>query len=332
MNIDFTAITNNNASYLVILLYGIMTSFHCIGMCGGFVLSGNISLVKDKRKSLETGILYNVGRIISYTTVGAIAGGLGSIVVLSSFLKGALPFVAGIIMIIMGLNFLGVLKKIKINFSLKNKFGNKLFEDKSKNMFAVGLLSGFLPCGPMQAIQFYSLATASITRGALVMFVFAIGTVPILFLFGYFSSLLNAKFTKIVLKLSSIVLITMGLLMALRGLTLWGVNIDISKIWSQNDSAITATVKDDKQVLITEFTDEKFFHVAFKKGVPVKWIINVDKKYVGECVASVLIKEYGVEMELVEGENVIEFTPEEAKDVTYSSICGMISSVITIYE
>lgn len=332
MNMDFTAITNNNASYWVIFLYGIMTSFHCISMCGGFILSGSISIHSEKGKNIKTGLLYNVGRIISYTTVGAIAGGVGSIVVLSGVLKGALPFIAGILMIIMGLNFLGVLKKIKINFSLQKIFGNKIFENKSKNMFLVGLMSGLLPCGPMQAVQIYSLATASVLKGSLVMFVFAIGTVPVLFLFGYFSSILNVKFTKIVLKLSAVVLIIMGLLMVCRGLTLWGVKIDASKLWSQNTDAITATVRDDEQVLITEFTDEKFYNVAFKEGIPVKWIINVDKKYVGECTATIMIEEYGVKVELNEGENIIKFTPKEARNVTYSSWCGMLSGVITIYE
>lgn len=332
MDMEFTSITNNTASYWVIFLYGIMTSFHCISMCGGFILSGSLSIDKEKGTIVKTSLLYNVGRIISYTAVGAIAGGIGSIVVLSGILKGALPFVAGILMVIMGLNFLGILKKIKINFSLKKAFTNKVFENKSKNMLLVGLMSGLLPCGPMQAVQIYSLATASVTRGALVMFVFALGTVPVLFLFGYFSSLLNIKFTKIVLKLSAVVLIIMGSFMAYRGLTLWGVKIDVSKLWRQNTNAIAATVRNDEQVLITEFTNEKFYNVAFKEGITVKWIINVDKKYVGECTSTIIIEEYGVKVALNEGENIIKFTPKEAKNVTYSSWCGMLSGDITIYK
>jgi hypothetical protein len=164
------------------------------------------------------------------------------------------------------------------------------------------------------------------------MFIFSIGTVPVLFLFGYFSNLLNVKFTKVILKLSAVVLIVMGFFMVNRGLSLWGIKADISQLWTKNNYAIAATVKGDEQVLITEFTDEKFPNVAFKKGIPVKWIINVDKKYVGECTSTILIEEYGVKVELKEGENTIKFTPKEAKDVTYSSWCGMLSGDITIYE
>lgn len=339
MNIDFSSIANNNASLLVLFIYGVMTSFHCISMCGGIILSGSLSISngeKDKSKNAKAMLLYNIGRILSYTLVGAIAGGLGSFIALTGFLKGALPVIAGVIMIIMGLNFLGVLKKIKISSLLSKIFKNKVYEskifkDKSQNMLIVGLVTGLFPCGPMQAIQFYSLATASIFRGGLAMFVFAIGTVPILFLFGLLSNLLNAKFTKIALKASSIILIFMGLFMINRGFALWEIRIDPSSLWTKNDKVITATVRDDEQTLITEFTDKEFPHVAFKKGIPVKWIINMDKKYVGECKATIEIPEYNIKLELAEGENIITFTPEEEKEVGYNSWCGMLSNTITIY-
>lgn len=332
MIIDFSSIENNTASFLVLFIYGIVTSFHCISMCGGIILTGSIGGNKDKSKNVKTMLLYNVGRIVSYTIIGAIAGGLGGFISLTGFLKGALPIVAGILMIIMGLNFLGIFRKIKISYSFIKIFGNKIFGNRSNNMFIAGLITGLFPCGPMQAIQFYSLATASVVKGALAMFIFAIGTLPVLFLFGVFSNLLSVKFTKIALKISSILIIIMGLLMINRGLALWEIKIDPSKIWSDNDKAITATVRQDEQTLITEFTDEEFYHVAFKKGIPVKWIINMDKKYVGECVSTIEIPEYDIKIQLVEGENIIAFTPEEEKDVAYNSWCGMLSNTITIYK
>lgn len=332
MNIDFSSIANNNASFFVLFIYGIMTSFHCISMCGGIILTGSIGIDKNKTKNVKAMLLYNVGRIISYTGIGAIAGGFGGFISLTGFFKGALPIVAGILMIVMGLNFLGVFKKIKIGFSFKKILDNKILKNKSNNMFIIGLMTGLFPCGPMQVIQFYSLATASVVKGALAMFIFAIGTLPVLFLFGVLSNFFNVKFTKIALKASSILIIIMGLLMISRGLALWEVKIDPSKIWTDNDKVITATVRQDEQILITEFTDKEFYHVALKKGIPVKWIINMDKKYVGECVSTIEIPEYDIKLELVEGENIITFTPEEEKEVIYNSWCGMLSNKITIYK
>jgi sulfite exporter TauE/SafE len=340
MLIDFSSIGDNSASLLVIFLYGIMTSFHCISMCGGIILTGSLSISDgsiDKSKNVKPMAHYNAGRVIAYTIFGAVAGGLGSLIALTGFLKGLLPLITGILMVIMGLNFIGALKKIKVssifNRIFKNKvYESKLFKDKSKNMFIVGLVTGLFPCGPMQAIQLYSLATANVVKGAVVMFIFAIGTVPILFLFGVLSSLLNAKFTKIALKLSSVILIIMGLFMVNRGLALWEIKIDPLSIFSNNDKVITATVRDNEQTLITEFTDEEFPHLAFKKGIPVKWIINMDEKYVGECKATIEIDEYDIKVELNAGENIITFTPEEEKEIGYNSWCGMLSNKITIYS
>ena len=325
---DFSSIANGSASYIVIFIYGFLTSFHCIGMCGGFVLAGSTS----KEKNIKTALFYNLGRIISYTIAGFIVGCIGSLFVITGVFKGILPFIGGLFMIFMALNFLGILKKFKVKLPKFAKIINIFFNNKSKNMFYMGLISALLPCGPMQGIQFYALSTASPVKGSAAMFIFAIGTVPVLFLFGVFSNLLNMKFRNTALKLSACLLMVMGIFMINRSMALFGVNMDISKVWTDKDKVITAVVNNDEQVLMTEFNEDKFDAVAFKKGVPVKWIINVDKEYVGDCKASIEIPEYDVKMEFKEGRNVITFTPEEAKEVVYSSICGMLSNKITIYE
>ena len=325
---DFSSITNGSASYVVIFVYGFLTSFHCIGMCGGFVLAGSTS----KEKDIKTIIFYNLGRIISYTTAGFIVGSIGSLFVITGVFKGILPFIGGIFMIFMALNFLGIMKKFKVSIPIFNKMLKIIVKNKSKNMFYMGIITALLPCGPMQGVQFYALASASAIKGAAAMFIFAIGTVPVIFLFGVFSSLLNMKFRKAALKLSACLLITMGIFMINRSMVLFGVNLDVFKIWTEQDKVITATVSGDEQVLMTEFSDKKFDAVAFKKGVPVKWIINVDEKYIGECKASIDIPEYNVKMEFKEGRNIISFIPNEEKEIMYSSICGMLSNKIIIYE
>ncbi|MGN0145249.1 MAG: sulfite exporter TauE/SafE family protein [Clostridium sp.] len=325
---NFSSIADGSASYLIIFIYGFLTSFHCIGMCGGFVLAGSTS----KEKNIKTTLFYNFGRIISYTIAGFIVGSIGSLFVITGIFKGILPFIGGLFMIFMALNFLGILKKFKIQLPKLNKVVNIFLKDKNKNMFFMGLISALLPCGPMQGMQFYSLSSASPLKGAAAMFTFAIGTVPVLFLFGVFSNLLNMKFRKAALNLSAYLLIVMGICMVNRSLVLFGVDRDVLKIWTDKDKMITATVNENEQILITEFNDERFDTVAFKKGIPAKWIINVDKKYVGECKASIDIPEYNIKMEFKEGRNVISFTPDEGKEIIYSSICGMLSNKIIIYE
>ena len=328
LEMNFSEITDGSASYLLIFIYGFLTSFHCIGMCGGVILAGSIS----KERSIKSVLYYNIGRIISYTTAGFIVGCIGSLFVITGIFKGILPFIGGGFMIVMALNFLGILRKFKVELPKSKKILNIFFNKKNRGMFYMGLISALLPCGPMQAIQFYALSNGNPIKGAVAMLTFAVGTVPVLFIFGVFSNLLSMKFKKTALNLSACVLMIMGILMIGRSFVLFGVKIDPSKIFKQEDMVITATVSNNEQVLMTEFNDKKFDKVAFKKGVPVKWIINVDKKYEGNCKASIEIPEYNIKKEFTEGRNVIEFTPYEEKEIVYSSICGMLSSKIIIYE
>ena len=327
MLFDFTSITDNTASYLVIFIYGVVISFHCISMCGGFILSGSILGSFDKKQTFKTPFVYNAGRLISYTLIGGIAGGVGSLFTLSNVLNGALPFISGIFMIIIGLNFIGIFRRLRVNIPICGQVWGKLFKNKNNNMFIVGLGTGILPCGAMQAVQLYSLASGSIIKGALAMLVFCLGTVPMLFSFGYFSSLLKNKFKHYIVKISAVLLIVIGGSMVFRGLSLWG--IDTSIIFGSSNY-IQADIKNNKQIVITEFDDKKFPDLAFKKGIPAEWVINVDKKYVGECVASIEIDEYDVKIELKEGKNIIQFTPDESGIIVYSSICGMESGHISI--
>ena len=90
------------SSYGILFALGIATSLHCLSMCGGIVISQSIAF----QNPIKSTLLYNVGRVISYTTVGAIVGGIGSIVSFSPILKGYITIFAGVFMILMGLSML----------------------------------------------------------------------------------------------------------------------------------------------------------------------------------------------------------------------------------
>ena len=94
----------------VIFLIGLFTSLHCIGMCGGINLSQTLdtSAAQMRRETFRRGLLYNGGRVISYTLIGGIVGGIGSTLSVSLTLQGTIIIVAGLIMLIMGLNMLGL--------------------------------------------------------------------------------------------------------------------------------------------------------------------------------------------------------------------------------
>ncbi|MBU3192266.1 sulfite exporter TauE/SafE family protein [Clostridium bowmanii] len=114
-----------NASYLVLFIVGIFTSLHCVGMCGGIMLSQSIRAEnKSNFQSLKPAIFYNLGRVISYTILGGIVGALGSVFSLTLQFKAGLQVLAGIFMIIMGLNMSGYSLFRRFNIKLPWSFCN----------------------------------------------------------------------------------------------------------------------------------------------------------------------------------------------------------------
>ena len=111
--------------YGLIFVVGLLTSLHCIAMCGGIVLSQGIRRqetggVADAaaapvalpptglKERLLPSLLYNGGRVVSYTIIGGIVGALGSLFSLSTTLKGVMPVIAGAFMLFLGVRMLGI--------------------------------------------------------------------------------------------------------------------------------------------------------------------------------------------------------------------------------
>ena len=97
-----------NASYAVLFTVGVITSLHCVGMCGGIMLSQTIRKEsKNKFESMKPSLLYNLGRVVAYTIIGGIIGAIGSVFALSLTAKAGLQIFAGVFMIMMGFNMAG---------------------------------------------------------------------------------------------------------------------------------------------------------------------------------------------------------------------------------
>ena len=334
----------NNASYAVLFVVGILTSIHCVGMCGGIMISQSLS--KDNNSKFEAitpALLYNLGRVVSYTILGGIIGALGSVFSPSITAKAGIQIFAGVFMIIMGFNMAG--------FSAFRKFNIKLpysvckVKNKSGSPFIVGVLNGLMPCGPLQTMQLFALGTGSATKGALSMFMFAIGTVPLMLTFGAVSGLLSKGYTKKILKFSGVLVIVLGLIMGNRGLTLAGVNVNPltalantstgvlgeASNGSSNANVAKATIADGVQTITMTADNNGYTPNAFyvQKGIPVKWII--DGKALNSCNNAIVVPSLDIERKLKTGETVIEFTPGD-KDINFSCWMGMISGVIKVVD
>lgn len=323
----------DNMSYGVLFIIGLLTSLHCVAMCGGINLAQSVNSAKKGHSEVVSNLSYNIGRVISYTIIGGIVGGLGSVFSFSGGFKGAIAIFAGIFMVIMGLNMLNIFPWLKkFNLRMPKIIGHRINKEKAvgHSSFYIGLLNGLMPCGPLQSMQLYALSTGSFITGALSMFLFSLGTVPLMFLLGTLSSKLNKRFTEKMMALCAMLVVVLGLGMLTNGLSLSG--ITVPQIQASSETGNIAEVKGDNQIISTNLEYGTYPAITVKSGVPVKWTIVADAKTLNGCNSEILIPEYGIDVRLTEGENVIEFTPAESGVFGYSCWMGMIRSSITVTE
>ena len=317
--------------YATLLLIGLLTSVHCIGMCGGINLSQCINVAGDsKTERLRPSFLYNLGRVISYTVIGGIVGGIGSVISFIGMMRGAVALFAGVFMVIMGLNMLHLFPWLR-RFGLKMpKFLFKGLRGKSNSPLYVGLLNGLMPCGPLQSMQLFALSTEDPIKGALSMLAFSLGTTPLMFTFGAMSTYLSKKFTEKLMIFSSILVILLGLGMLNTGFAMSGLmGFGVEK--SVTDS-FEPVVEDGVQIIKVEVSSNSYEAFTVKRGIPVEVNFHVEEENLNGCNNAILIPEYNLQIALSPGDNIVKFTPSRTGTIPYSCWMGMIKSSITVVE
>jgi sulfite exporter TauE/SafE/copper chaperone CopZ len=335
-----------NMGYGMLFVIGLITSVHCVAMCGAINLSqcipqGEGRGGEGRLSTLRPTLLYNLGRVISYTVVGFIVGALGSAITVSNTLQGVLKLVAGVFMVIMGLNMLGIFPWLRrLNPRMPKALALRIGVEKARSSspLIVGLLNGLMPCGPLQAMQIYALSTGNPFAGALSMFLFSLGTVPLMFGLGAISSVLGRKFTQKVMTVGAVLVVVLGLSMFTQGWTLSGaVMPDLLPAGAVSTETGAPAASDGKveggvQVVNSTLESGRYPSITVKAGTPVKWIINAPQGSVNGCNGRMFINEYGIEHEFKTGDNVIEFTPTKAGKIQYSCWMGMIRGTVTVAE
>ena len=319
---------DNSISMGMVFVTGVLTSVHCIAMCGGINLTQSVMSANAGRRVTRDNITYNLGRIISYTVIGALVGGVGSLISLSSLAKGIVTLAAAAAMIIMALNMLGVFKPLrKIRILLPAGVYGRAFTAAGSSSFLIGILNGLMPCGPLQAMQLYALSTGSVVKGALSMLLFSIGTVPLMLGFGLAAGKLNNKYTMNMLSVSAVVILIMGVHMMSNGLALAGVDAVLAR---SEDKVNIAAVDGDVQKVRSEVDYGSYEVIEVASGIPVEWTIEVPPGKLNGCNSEIIVPAYDIDIKLHEGENIVSFTPQEPGDVPYSCWMGMIKSKIII--
>ena len=203
---------------------GLLGGFgHCIGMCGP--IAAALALGGKGELAWTAHLLYNAGRVVTYTFIGALMGLAGSFLNTAGALAGAqnaVALLAGVVMVIMGLGIAGALPfagKMEKGGSPLLKAAAPILESASAlRYFPLGLLFGFLPCGLSLTIFIGAAATGDMLRGFLFTLSFGIATIPALLLFGLLMNLVSTRVRGLVYRLGGVVIIISGLIFIKRGL------------------------------------------------------------------------------------------------------------------
>ena len=345
---------SQNMGYGLLFIVGILTGFHCVRMWGGFVVSYTAKDAQEGNSSHKSHLMYGLGKTISYTIIGATFGFVGSLIAFTPVMRGFAGIIAGLFLILFGLKMLNILPSLRKIGIRTPRFINKFVSTEStkhSNPLYIGLLNGLMiACGPLQAIYIMAAGTGSMIEGAKLLFVFGLGTLPVMLGFGYLASYLSSKMTTKILKASGAIVIILGLAMLNNGLVLTGSGYDAgSMVQLVSGSGDTAedllqsssegevsksipTMNNGYQEIRMEvnrygWEPDKFI---LKKGVPVKWII--DGKEITGCNNAIQVPKYGLEFDIKKGEQVIEFTPTESGTIRWSCWMGMIPGTFIVKD
>jgi len=198
-------------TYFLAFLFGLLGSTHCIGMCGPMVVlystrrtsegpqrnKGALSPISLHRQHF----LFNLGRAFLYTYWGFVFGLLGYLFHLRTELEGYFGVLGGLFIVLMGVNLMGFSPQLPFLEGILSKPA-RIFEvlwrqyrrlADSSGVFLLGCAHGFLPCPLLYTLFAFSASTGDPFRGALIMFIFSLGTIPAMWGLGALSRWLDTK-------------------------------------------------------------------------------------------------------------------------------------------
>ena len=207
------------------IIFGLLGSFHCIGMCGPIAFMLPVDKTNNSKRILQV-FVYHLGRLCTYGILGFLFGLLGKGFYLFGF-QQYLSISIGVVMILMivlpkkTINKFSITKPIyKILSSVKNRLGKELKKKRIDTFFTIGFLNGFLPCGLVYMAIFASIATGNMIEGSLYMILFGLGTIPLMTAFVYLGNFATGLLRKRIQQFIPVAVIIIALLFILRGMGL----------------------------------------------------------------------------------------------------------------
>lgn len=221
LNLGIGGTTTPVTSFIIGLIASVSS---CLAIVGGLVLSLSAKVSQDNVSDTKTFLLFHIGRLVSFAVLGGVLGAVGSAIGINFTFTAILGLLASIVMLLLGLNLVGVFVKNKIALpsGIFNFF--RKIEHKTFTPLIIGFATFFLPCGFTQSMQVSALGSGSFISGLLIMLAFALGTLPMLVLLSFGSaSFAHGKHAPLFFKSAGVIVIGLGLFALLAGLAGLGI-------------------------------------------------------------------------------------------------------------
>ena len=334
-----------SALFLSMFALGLATSLHCIGMCGPMVVTYAVKGEEDGpwHKKLVPNLAYQAAKITSYVMVGLVLGAIGSAFNLDG-IRPWIMFAAGAFMIILGLGMTGKApwaarltpRPPKFLITALSNLRRKAKDDASQGEstlatpVAFGLLTGLMPCAPLQGAEIAAAATGSAVLGATAMLAFGLGTMPLMLAFGTASSFIPKDWKHRLSIVLAIIVMVFGLVFINRAAMLVGSPVTFNSVKSavlggptttSSDTAFTTgadgVVEVRMAIINTAYVPET---VNIPADKPVRLLL--DRQEDAPCSDRLVIKQLGIDVALAPNAVTTIDIPATAAG-TYSMTCGM---------
>ncbi len=306
----------------------------CMALIGGLVLAlsarhSELHPEATLMQKFRPHLFFNLGRILGFGILGGLIGVIGGALQPSVKVMAFLTLIVGLVMLLLGLKLIEIFPILqRVNITLPKSVSRVLGikheakEYSHKSAIIGGALTFFLPCGFTQAMQLYAISTGSFVQGALIMSLFALGTAPGLLSIGGLSSAFKGAKARLFFATAGLAVILLGIFnISNASLIVFPPKAEKLGVESSpsNQQAIVGNIQ---EVRMTQggsgYTPNQF---TVKKGNTVRWIINSTNQYT--CAAYISMPTYNIAQPLKAGENIIEFIPTQAGEVTFTCSMGM---------
>jgi sulfite exporter TauE/SafE len=340
--------TATSGNLLFIALLGVAASLStCMALVGGLVMALSARFAEahpnaGRAQRVRPQAMFNLGRIVGFTVLGAVLGVFGQAVQLSGPLVGVLMVAVAVVMGLLGLKLTGVSPRLAgANLTLPPALTRWMFRDQSGERryrdwhgVALGALSFFLPCGFTQAVQVYALSTGDPWQAGLVMGLFALGTTPGLMGVGVLSSVAKGHAATRVFRYVGVAVVAFAVINLTGALSLLGISPGVPSVSAAAVSQRTDNVIDDGGFQVARVTVASGYSprdTVVYAGEPVKWVLEGS----GFSCASIIdasslgVKEY---VTAQTAETTVEFTLPSPGTYRYSCAMGMYQGTFTAID